>query len=628
MTQTLSSVPRRESEDPEAVSLRFRFDSETVEQFAERYASDVSRGGIFVHSKQPLPVGTQLKLNLQLLDGTPLIVGEGTVFWTREPDANKPNTVPGMGVRFSKLSSNSQRVIELVLSQRTGRERSGLFPTLNASVIVEETGRHAVANANANPNPAGNANATTSSSSKSKLPFNVFPGRPIGAPGAGDDSRQLLANAGREEATPVVGVNATTLAEARPGKDEPPSKAAVRAKRASEGASGAHDISGASKRNPPALALIKPGTGEHKNADASKPVLVAAVDSGKVSATGRNRAATPTPALTTTQEVGPSLAAATPPAPVQGERALEASQSRAAAPAIDTPAPVAARFSPRNKMIIGAAALLAVTITIFAATRGGSGSGDVKNGARTTVAAVAATAAGAASLAARSSAPGPEAARAVEAAASANLPAAPATEASSSPALEPEGAGSANNRSGSAASASSAASRLADRRAPKGGKPAPGHRPNEVAPAGRSAAPSEKPAGGESPVHVESPGPVAQAAVVRTEPALPPAVHAEQPAAPKSTVLTTPPPVATMAHKLRLTSIPSEADVELDGKVIGRTPLFGVEVDVTRPHTLLVRKDGFAPFKQIISNASEWSLRSAENTATLRIQAFMKKAGQ
>ena len=155
MTQPLSA---HRNEEPEPVSLRFRFDSETVEQFAERYASDVSRGGIFVHSRQPFAVGTQLRLDLQLLDGTPLIVGEGTVHWTREPDAAKPNTVPGMGIRFSKLNGRSQQVIELVLSQRTVKQRTGLFSAVMPAVSIEESQKIV--------NP------------KSKLPFNVFPGRP------------------------------------------------------------------------------------------------------------------------------------------------------------------------------------------------------------------------------------------------------------------------------------------------------------------------------------------------------------------------------------------------------------------------------------------------------------------
>jgi hypothetical protein len=98
-----------------------------------------------------------------------------------------------------------------------------------------------------------------------------------------------------------------------------------------------------------------------------------------------------------------------------------------------------------------------------------------------------------------------------------------------------------------------------------------------------------------------------------------------EPPTPKAITATAPPPVATIAHKLRLTSIPSEAEVELDGKVVGKTPLFGIEIDVTRPHALVVRKDGFAPFKQTVSSGSEWSVRSSENSATLRISALLKK---
>ena len=129
------------------------------------------------------------------------------------------------------------------------------------------------------------------------------------------------------------------------------------------------------------------------------------------------------------------------------------------------------------------------------------------------------------------------------------------------------------------------------------------------------------------------------APVAHVEPLLvPKPVHTEPAPAPKpapavassaakpAIAATTPPPVSGgLAHKLRMTSIPSEAEVELDGKPIGRTPLFGVEIDVSQPHQLVVKKDGFAPFKQTVSRASEWNVRPSENTATLRISALMKK---
>jgi hypothetical protein len=80
-----------------------------------------------------------------------------------------------------------------------------------------------------------------------------------------------------------------------------------------------------------------------------------------------------------------------------------------------------------------------------------------------------------------------------------------------------------------------------------------------------------------------------------------------------------------IAHKLRATSIPSEAEVLLDGKSIGRTPLFGAEVDISQPHTLTIRKDGYAPFEQTVTASSAWVVRPSDNVAALRVVTVLQK---
>ena len=60
------------------VNLRIKFRSESLQQFIERYGVDVSRGGIFIRTREPLPVGTRLKLDFQLVDTAPLFQGDGT----------------------------------------------------------------------------------------------------------------------------------------------------------------------------------------------------------------------------------------------------------------------------------------------------------------------------------------------------------------------------------------------------------------------------------------------------------------------------------------------------------------------------------------------------------------------
>src|SRR5215468_673207 len=100
------------------VTLKIKFKSETLDQFIERYAVDVRQGGIFIRTKEPLAVGTQMKFEFQLRDASPLIAGEGTVVWTRENDPSRPAIAPGMGVRFDRLADGSQGILERILTEK------------------------------------------------------------------------------------------------------------------------------------------------------------------------------------------------------------------------------------------------------------------------------------------------------------------------------------------------------------------------------------------------------------------------------------------------------------------------------------------------------------------------------
>jgi uncharacterized protein (TIGR02266 family) len=114
-------TPPKEPRGP--VSLRIKFRSASLEQFIERYAVDVSRGGIFIRTREPLAVGTQLRFDFQLQDAAPLLAGEGTVVWIRENDPNRAGVTPGMGVRFDKLTPASQPTLERILADKARREQ-------------------------------------------------------------------------------------------------------------------------------------------------------------------------------------------------------------------------------------------------------------------------------------------------------------------------------------------------------------------------------------------------------------------------------------------------------------------------------------------------------------------------
>jgi uncharacterized protein (TIGR02266 family) len=110
------------------VNLRIKFRSESLQQFIERYGVDVSRGGIFIRTREPLPVGTRLKLDFQLVDTAPLFQGDGTVVWIREHDPSRAGVTPGMGVRFDRLSSESQTTLDTILEEKIRLQQAGVAP--------------------------------------------------------------------------------------------------------------------------------------------------------------------------------------------------------------------------------------------------------------------------------------------------------------------------------------------------------------------------------------------------------------------------------------------------------------------------------------------------------------------
>lgn len=130
------------------VSLKVRFKSATVDEFIEQYSRDVSRGGIFIKSGQPMSIGTLLKFQFQLKDESPLIKGVGRVVWIRSEDDATAENPSGMGIKFIKMDTESRATVDRVVTTHEGepgtfeqgdvsggepggtQEDSGFFPNL------------------------------------------------------------------------------------------------------------------------------------------------------------------------------------------------------------------------------------------------------------------------------------------------------------------------------------------------------------------------------------------------------------------------------------------------------------------------------------------------------------------
>ena len=100
--------------------MRIKLKYPDVETFIQKYAVNISRGGIFIATKNPKPIGTFVKFEFLLSDATTtsVIRGEGQVQWTKDFDPAAPNKAHGMGVKFSRLDAESQGVIDRALRWR------------------------------------------------------------------------------------------------------------------------------------------------------------------------------------------------------------------------------------------------------------------------------------------------------------------------------------------------------------------------------------------------------------------------------------------------------------------------------------------------------------------------------
>ena len=120
--------------------MRIKLKYPDVETFIQKYAVNISRGGIFIATKQPKPIGTNIKFEFLLADvsGTSVIRGEGQVQWTREYDATQPTKAHGMGVKFTRLDPESQVIVDRALAFRsqTSVPRKGDSEGMNVAAVA------------------------------------------------------------------------------------------------------------------------------------------------------------------------------------------------------------------------------------------------------------------------------------------------------------------------------------------------------------------------------------------------------------------------------------------------------------------------------------------------------------
>lgn len=105
---TKRTTPRIER----ALSLVFK----DREAFFRAYTGNVSAGGLFIKTENPLIAGDQLSVKLQLPGVSDPLQIKCEVAWARTTQESQPGRPPGMGVKFVQISNRDHRILKQYLS--------------------------------------------------------------------------------------------------------------------------------------------------------------------------------------------------------------------------------------------------------------------------------------------------------------------------------------------------------------------------------------------------------------------------------------------------------------------------------------------------------------------------------
>ncbi len=100
-----------------AVKVEITF--KTGKQLMTSYMQNVSSGGLFIKTETPLPLNTEIVLNLRLPGSYRLFKTKGLVVWVSPPGGKK---LSGIGVQFREMSEEDAAYLKGVVDKLTEKE--------------------------------------------------------------------------------------------------------------------------------------------------------------------------------------------------------------------------------------------------------------------------------------------------------------------------------------------------------------------------------------------------------------------------------------------------------------------------------------------------------------------------
>ena len=121
MTEQNSPIAHDERREYRRVPLEVEVSLASENNFYTGFTSDISEGGLFIATRELVPVGTSVEFELKL--GSGRVQVKGLVRWVREYSDLTEQVPPGVGVEFLNLHPKVAAAINAFIGQR----RDSLF---------------------------------------------------------------------------------------------------------------------------------------------------------------------------------------------------------------------------------------------------------------------------------------------------------------------------------------------------------------------------------------------------------------------------------------------------------------------------------------------------------------------
>ena len=97
------------------VPLSMEVTYETGDDFQDDFLSDISSGGLFIGTPDPLEINTKLTVCFHVPGISDSVMVKGTVVWVRNLEGGFK---PGMGIRFDEMEPEDRRKLDNYLAEQ------------------------------------------------------------------------------------------------------------------------------------------------------------------------------------------------------------------------------------------------------------------------------------------------------------------------------------------------------------------------------------------------------------------------------------------------------------------------------------------------------------------------------